>query len=103
MNRFIFAFGIAALLVIGNTNSANAYCGVIQESASAKNVKQARKRANQKVNRQIYDLRKKNGKKLVVEAKSIACLGGAVAIDSNGKQIVGNPSCTVTAPFCVNP
>ena len=40
---------------------------------------------------------------LVLDQRTASCLGGAVAIDANGKQVVGPATCTVTVPFCVNP
>lgn len=94
---------LAALLFFGGMEGANAFCGVIQQSAVGKTVNKARHKANKLANQQIKPLYRQHGKKLVVEAKQYACLGGAVAIDSNGNQVVGNPSCTVTVPFCVNP
>lgn len=93
----------AAILMGGSTVQAQAFCGVIEESAVAATAKKATRKANDRVLKQIRKLRRQHGRKLVVESASAACVGGAVAIDSNGNQIVGKPRCTVTRGFCVNP
>ncbi len=80
-----------------------ASCGVIQKSATAKSTQRATSRAESQVRDEVRKLRSKHGKKLQLDEKQVACLGGAVAIDANGKEIVGQPSCTVTQPFCINP
>lgn len=85
------------------TAPAYAYCGVIQETAQAKNVAKAARKADEQVLRKVKVLRRENGKKLELDAKNSACVGGAISIDASGKQVEGSPSCTVTQPFCVNP
>ncbi len=101
--RLSFLLLGVAILVAGTTVQAQAFCGVIQESAVADTAKRASRKANTLVLRQVGKLKKQYGKKLVVESAAMACVGGGVAIDSSGKQIVGKPRCTVTRGFCVNP
>jgi hypothetical protein len=101
--RLSFLLLGAAILVGGTTVQAQAFCGVIEESAVAKTAKRATREADYNVLKQIRKLKRKHGRKLVVERASVACVGGGVAIDSNGNQIVGKPRCTVTRGFCVNP
>ena len=93
----------AAIFIGGTTVQAHAFCGVIEESAVAKTAKRANWEANNRVLKQIRKLKRQHGRKLVVESESVACVGGAVAIDSNGNQTVGKARCTVTRGFCVNP
>jgi hypothetical protein len=85
------------------TGNAFAFCGVIQETSSGKNVARAGQKAKQEVKHKVKKLRQQHGNKLQVEPTNLACVGGAVAIDANGNQVAGQPSCTATASFCVNP
>ncbi len=99
---FISAFiAISAMSVAPDT--AFAFCGVIQESATARTAGKASLRAQNAVRHQVRKLRRQYGPKLQAEQASLACLGGAVAIDANGNQVVGRPSCTATVAYCVNP
>jgi hypothetical protein len=98
----LFVVCVGAAMGIASPQ-ALASCGVIQKSATAKSVKQATSRAESKVRSDIRPLRAKHGKKLQLDQKQVACVGGGVAVDANGNQIVGKPSCTVTQPFCINP
>ena len=82
---------------------AEAFCAVIQKSATASTAQRATSRAVQLVNRELRPIKRKHGKKLVLSEREAACLGGAAYIDAMGKQHYGKPSCTVTQPFCVNP
>ena len=82
---------------------AEAACGVIQKSATASTAQKATKKAVTKVKWETTQLKWKHGKKLVLSEREVACLGGAAYVDAQGKQHYGDPSCTVTQPFCVNP
>lgn len=97
----LLALTLLPLLVL--PNAAFAYCGVIQESASARTTEKAIYRAERAVYKQVRKLRKQNGGKLQLSEPEKTCVGGGVAIDEYGNQIVGRPRCTVTQPFCVNP
>ncbi len=102
--RLIFVSALIAVSTLSATsNTAFAFCGVIQESATARNAEKASHRARDAVHRKLKKLRNQYGYKLQVEEPSLACLGGAVAIDANGNQLIGKPSCTATVSFCVNP
>ena len=94
---------IAISTVSVMSNTASAFCGVIQESATAKTAERASLKAQNAVGRQIRKLRAQYRHKLQAEEANLACLGGAVAIDADGNQMVGKPSCTATVAFCVNP
>lgn len=85
------------------TAPAYSYCGVIQETAQAKNAARAARKAESQLRHKVKILKRENGKKLALDKKSSACVGGAISIDASGKEVVGFPSCTVTQPFCVNP
>jgi hypothetical protein len=76
---------------------------VIQKTATASNAQKATNRASNQVKKELSALRSKHGKKLKPGQRDVACVGGAVAIGADGKEIIGNPSCTVTQPFCINP
>lgn len=100
----IFVSALIAVSAISVTSStAFAFCGVIQESATAKTAERASLKARNAVRHKLIPLRDQYGNKLQVDEPSLACLGGAVAIDANGNQLVGKPSCTATLSFCVNP
>jgi isoaspartyl peptidase/L-asparaginase-like protein (Ntn-hydrolase superfamily) len=92
-----------AILIGGSAVQAQAFCGVIEESAVAETARKAMWKANNRALKQIRKLKRQHGRKLVVESESAACAGGAVAIDSDGNQIVGESRCTVTRGYCVNP
>ena len=94
---------IAASAFSLTSNSALAYCGVIQESATAKTAERASQKARLEVRNEVRKLRRQHGPKLRTEKVSLACVGGGVAIDAMGDQLVGRPSCTATVSFCVNP
>lgn len=83
--------------------AAHAFCGVIQETGQSKKPAKASKQASKLAQSKVKALRKQYGDKLVLDQRTASCLGGAVAIDANGKQVVGPATCTVTVPFCVNP
>ncbi len=55
------------------------------------------------VNHKVKQLKRQHRGKLQLDERSSQCLGGGVAIDADGNQITGKPSCTVTQSFCVNP
>jgi|GEM_PF-2323464 len=95
----VVLFNAALLQAAG----AEAACAVIQKSASASTAQKAAKRAILLINRELRPLKRKHGKKLVLSEREAACLGGAAYVDAQGKQHYGDPSCTVTQPFCVNP
>ncbi|MBK8769037.1 MAG: hypothetical protein IPM06_01245 [Rhizobiales bacterium] len=80
-----------------------AFCGVIQETAQSQNPMLANPKATRMVDRKVRALKHQYRRKLVLDQRSSECVGGAVAIDANGNQIVGPARCTVTQPFCVNP
>jgi hypothetical protein len=94
---------LVAAAISLSTTSARAFCGIIQESATASTAERAVYRADRKVNRQVRALKRQHREKLQLDERAKQCLGGGIAIDANGNQIVGKPSCTVTQPFCVNP
>jgi hypothetical protein len=100
---FLLAALLAGAASPTMSQPAQAYCGVLEKSALAGTVKKATRLANNAINREDRKLRRQNGMKYVPSERSVACVGGAVAIDANGNQIAGKPSCTVTMPFCVNP
>ena len=102
--RSIFVSTFIAISAVAVTSStAFAFCGVIQESATARTAERASQKAQNAVRQKINKLRRQHGHKLQAEEASLACLGGAVAIDANGNEMVGKPSCTATVSFCVNP
>jgi hypothetical protein len=80
-----------------------AFCGVIQEQATARTAERAISRADRAIRKQVRSLKRQHGRKLQLDEVQKACVGGGVAIDADGNQITGNPSCTVTQSFCVNP
>ncbi|MFO1034339.1 MAG: hypothetical protein U1E15_09790 [Hyphomicrobiales bacterium] len=92
---------VAAALLL--PAEAHAFCGFMQEQGMAKSVKKAQKIANRRATEKVQALKRQYGKKLQLDARQVACLGGALAIDANGNQIEGDSSCTVTQGFCVNP
>ncbi len=94
---------LGAAAMIFTSTSSLAFCGVIQEQASAYRVNVAVRRADWQADRQIRKLRRQYGRKLVVENKQKNCVGGALAIDANGNQIEGPSRCTTTVAYCVNP
>jgi hypothetical protein len=98
-------FYAAALLITAfiSVTGAEAACAVIQKSATASTAQKATQRAISLINRELKPLKRQHGKKLVLSQRAVACLGGAASIDVYGTQHYGNPSCTVTQPFCVNP
>ena len=99
----LFSTFIAFSVLASSYGQANAFCGVIQESATGKTAEIAMRKARHAVKRQVRQLRNQYGRKLQVEDPSVACLGGAAAIDANGHEIYGDPSCRVTTGYCVNP
>lgn len=106
MNCFRSAvLGVSLLFpaMVGLASGASAFCGVVEESASAKNAEKATNMAERKVRNKVRTLKNQYRKKLALGEKSVGCVGGAVSIDANGKQKVGQPSCKVTVSFCVNP
>jgi hypothetical protein len=94
---------VLASAVLFSSVEAQAYCGVISESASGRTVERASFKAQRQVQKKINKLRREHGRKLVADEASVGCTGGGVAIDANGNQINGRPNCTVTRSFCVNP
>ena len=101
MKRQLLIAAFAAALLL--PAEAHAFCGVIQEQGASKWLKKAQKIANRRVTEKVHALKGQYGKKLQLDARQVACLGGALAIDANGNQIEGDSSCTVTQGFCVNP
>jgi hypothetical protein len=97
------AIALAVCSIFFVPTNAFAFCGVIQESASARTANKALRRADTVVRKQVRSLRRQHGQKLQLSERQSSCVGGGVGIDANGNQITGNPSCTVTQPFCVNP
>ena len=101
------SFCLSTLIAISATvvasHAAFAFCGVIEESAIGRTVEKASAKASRAAHEKVRPLRQQYGAKLKVEPLTLACLGGAVAIDANGNQIVGKPSCRATVAFCVNP
>ena len=95
----LVAVGFFVATILGSSN-ALASCGVIQKTATASNAQKATNRASNQVKKELNALR---SKQLKPGQRDVACVGGAVAIGADGKEIVGNPSCTVTQPFCINP
>lgn len=96
-------FTAALLLLFASTEVAQAFCGVIQQSATAKSVAKATRQANRAVDAQVRPLKRTHRAKLQLDQRNVACTGGGVGIDANGNQIFGKPTCTVTQSFCVNP
>ena len=99
---FVSAF-ITISTVFVASSTAFAFCGVIQESAVGNTAARASQKAKDEVRQKVRNLRRQYGYKLKLENPNLACLGGAVAIDANGNEMVGKPSCTATVSFCVNP
>ena len=97
------AAALPLLATLAFAAPASAWCGAIEQSATSHNVQKANFRANRAVDKQVRKLRRENGRKLVLSERQSACVGGALAIDANGTEIVGPSRCTVTQPFCVNP
>lgn len=93
----------SVLILLLSAAPSHAFCGVVQETAHAKNVDLARSKAQGQANQELVKLRRQYGKKFKNDRKQVACLGGGVAIDASGKKIKGRPSCTVSFGFCVNP
>ncbi|MBG1231116.1 hypothetical protein [Aestuariivirga litoralis] len=101
MKRYVLT-AILGMLVLSPTE-VFAYCGVLEQQASAKTTERAVQKAERRINDQVRQLKRKSKNKLVLSEPATSCLGGALAVDANGNQIEGQPSCTVTQPFCVNP
>jgi hypothetical protein len=97
------ALTVASIAVFSSAQTAQAFCGVIQESASARTTDKALRRADKAVRKAVRVLQRQHGSKLVLDEGSRSCIGGALAIDANGVETEGQPSCTLTQPFCVNP
>lgn len=97
------AAALPLLAALALATPASAWCGAIEQTATNKNVQKANVRANHAVDKQVRKLRRENGRKLVLSERQSACVGGALAIDANGNEVVGPSRCTVTQPFCVNP
>jgi hypothetical protein len=94
---------LSLVFALAAATPASAYCGVIEKSASGKTVQIAQKRANKAMKYEVQKLKRQNGAKLQLDARQVACIAGALAIDANGNQTEGDSSCTLTQPFCVNP
>jgi hypothetical protein len=94
---------VLGILILALPADAFAFCGVIEEHATASTADRAIQKAERQVRRQVKQLSWQHRNKLVLSDKSSSCVGGALAIDANGQQIEGKPSCTITQPFCVNP
>lgn len=103
MTSKTIAFMATFLLLFASSEVAHAFCGVIQQSATAKSVGRATKQANRAVDAQVRPLKRTHRAKLQLDERQVACTGGSVGIDANGNQIFGKPTCTVTQGFCVNP
>jgi hypothetical protein len=83
-------FAAAALLgALLLPQNAFAFCGVMQASAQSMSGQQAAAMADYRVNKQIKKLKRQYRSKLVLDQKTAECVGGALAIDTNGNQIVG--------------
>jgi hypothetical protein len=96
--------GVMALLaIVAAAPEAQAFCGVTEASANAQSAERASKLAQRELRKEARKLRRQYGRKLVLEQPAMACKGGAIAIDANGNEIIGNASCTATQGFCVNP
>jgi hypothetical protein len=102
LSKSLWGIAVLSLITLSGTD-AQAFCGVIQKSGTAKSAGKAQSRAQREVSWELRKLRKQYKRKLQLSEQSVACVGGAVAVDANGNEIVGNPSCTVTQPYCVNP
>ena len=102
ISKTLSAFTVFTLITLSGTG-AQAFCGVIQKSATAGSTAKASWRAQRDVRREVRPLMRQYGPKLQLSEQSVACVGGAAAIDADGNEMYGKPSCTVTQPFCVNP
>ena len=102
ISKTFSGFAVFTLITLSVTQ-AQAFCGVIQKSATASSAAKASWRAQRDVRREVRPLMRQYGHKLQLDQQSVACVGGAVAVDADGNQIYGKPSCTVTQSFCVNP
>ena len=103
MKALILSFTLMAGSALLMAVSAEAFCGGFRQSAQNYNVRKASKEARQLIKQEIWNLRRKHGKKLKVGDLEQNCLGGAVGIDKNGKQVVGPSTCTASITYCVNP
>jgi hypothetical protein len=99
MKSRLFVAVLATTLLCG-TIEAQAGCGEVVKTATAKTVKKATKKAIAAINAELEKIRMKMRKRPIPGQRQVACLGGAVYIDSNGNQVIGDPSCTVTQPYC---
>jgi hypothetical protein len=102
MKYLLIAMAVTGPLVL-MSSEAGAYCGVIQKHGMGATVGIAQNHANMQMNKAVQKLKVQYPVKLQLDARQVSCLGGAVAIGTNGKKIEGDPSCTVTQPFCINP
>jgi hypothetical protein len=105
MKRFLgLKLGVLTLVAMMTTaHGAYAFCGATEATGTAKSVTRASAIAQRELRKEARKLRRQYGSKLVLEQPAVACKGGGVAIDADGNQITGRPSCTATQGFCVNP
>jgi hypothetical protein len=105
MLRLKFAIvgaGITALMAL-STPEANAFCGGIERTAEAASAQDAVAKADQKIRHDLKALKKEYGKQnVVLDGKSVNCVGGDSGKDAQGKRKKGFSRCTVTQGFCVN-
>jgi hypothetical protein len=94
---------LALVAMVTTAPNAYAFCGVTEATGTAKSAIRASNLAQRELRKEARKLRRQYGRKLVLEQPAIACKGGAIAIDANGNEIIGNASCTATQGFCVNP
>ncbi|MCA0434030.1 MAG: hypothetical protein LCH46_12295 [Proteobacteria bacterium] len=104
MKRGLVAAAAALLsLSLWSASPAQAFCGGLEAWGSSSKPENASRLAENGIKKQVRSLRKKYGKRLVLQSLEMACVGGGVSIDANGNQKVGNARCTAKRAFCVNP
>ena len=98
--RSIAAFGGALLFTALATASAFADCGTVEKTATAKTAQDAQAKAKKQVLVEISMIQKKHKKTFKLGKSNVSCVGGGAAIDANGNEVIGNPSCTFSQDYC---
>lgn len=92
-----------ATAAIGVSGSAFAFCGVIEKTAKGPTAAAATHKANNAGLVAVRSLEKSVGAgKVKYEKAKVTCVGGGVAMASNGKVTKSQIECTITQSFCAN-
>ena len=98
--RLIAAFGGALLFTVLAAGSASADCGTVEKTATAKTAQDAQAKAKKQVLVEISKIQKNHKKTFKLGKANASCIGGGASIDSNGNEVIGDPSCTYSQDYC---